>query len=523
VRLQKIRIVNFKCFEGEFELEFNKGVNIIVGDNEAGKSTILEAIHLALTGLFSGRNIGVELSQYMFNTKIKNSYINSIEEGKASPPPYINIEIFFDGSDEELALCSGDGNEKKEAASGVSLKICFNEIYCEEYESFISLGKVKGIPIEYYDVIWTTFARKGVTARSIPLKSFLIDSSNYRYQNCSDVYITRIIRDRLEKEEIVSISQAYRQMREEFMEDISIKAINEKINEERTITDKSIQIAVDLATKNAWENILVTELDNIPFHFVGKGTQCIVKTELALSNNKAKDAGIILLEEPENHLSHANLNCLISHIKDIKDDRQIIMTTHSSFVANKLGLDRLVLINNGKSVSFDNLKKDTKEFFEKIAGYDTLRLVLSKKAILVEGASDELVVQKAFMVNNGGKLPIEMGIDVISVGLSFLRFLEIADILAKPTVVVTDNDGSIAGLMKKYDEYLGDNKKNFIDICFDLEEDSGPLTIEGATYNYNTLEPKMLKANGLDVLNKVFDKNYKNEDELLKYCIFRSK
>lgn len=43
--IQKIKISNFKCFKGLFEIELNKGLNILVGNNETGKSTILEAIH----------------------------------------------------------------------------------------------------------------------------------------------------------------------------------------------------------------------------------------------------------------------------------------------------------------------------------------------------------------------------------------------------------------------------------------------------------------------------------------------
>jgi putative ATP-dependent endonuclease of the OLD family len=52
-------------------------------------------------------------------------------------------------------------------------------------------------------------------------------------------------------------------------------------------------------------------------------------------------------------------------------------------------------------------------------------------------------------------LPIEDGIDVISVGTSFLRFLEIAEKINKPVAVITDNDGDVAALSKKYADYLG--------------------------------------------------------------------
>ncbi len=54
---------NFKIFKGCFPIDFKKGVNIIVGDNETGKSTILEAIHLALTGIFLGKYLENKLNR----------------------------------------------------------------------------------------------------------------------------------------------------------------------------------------------------------------------------------------------------------------------------------------------------------------------------------------------------------------------------------------------------------------------------------------------------------------------------
>lgn len=53
MNITKVIIENYKCFSGKFYFEPNKGLNLLVGDNEAGKSTILEAIHLALTGMLT--------------------------------------------------------------------------------------------------------------------------------------------------------------------------------------------------------------------------------------------------------------------------------------------------------------------------------------------------------------------------------------------------------------------------------------------------------------------------------------
>lgn len=73
--ISKVKIQNFKSFKDTFTLTLNKGLNVLVGDNESGKSTILEAIHIALTGLYCGRSIRNELSQYLFNNE--RSCVNS--------------------------------------------------------------------------------------------------------------------------------------------------------------------------------------------------------------------------------------------------------------------------------------------------------------------------------------------------------------------------------------------------------------------------------------------------------------
>ena len=65
--IEKVIIQNFKKFKNPFEIKFNENINLLVGDNESGKSTILEAIHVALTGIYAGRSIRNQLSAYLFN------------------------------------------------------------------------------------------------------------------------------------------------------------------------------------------------------------------------------------------------------------------------------------------------------------------------------------------------------------------------------------------------------------------------------------------------------------------------
>ena len=93
--------------------------------------------------------------------------------------------------------------------------------------------------------------------------------------------------------------------------------------------------------------------------------------------------------------------------------------------------------------------------------------------------------------------------------MTFKRYLEIAQTLNKETAVVTDNDGNIEAVKKKYKEY---EEIQCIHICVDEVVDTGDLKLSGKDFNYNTLEPKILKENGREAMNNIFGTNYDTED-----------
>ena len=88
--LNKIIIKNYRVFEN-FTLELSPGINIIVGNNDAGKSTLLEAINLALTARLHGYPIGSELSPHLFNQETTQRYVRDLQRGKRPVPPEIVI------------------------------------------------------------------------------------------------------------------------------------------------------------------------------------------------------------------------------------------------------------------------------------------------------------------------------------------------------------------------------------------------------------------------------------------------
>lgn len=93
MRINKLKITNFKKFKNR-EFEFNEDINIIVGDNESGKSTLLEALELCLNLNYRGKPLGASISTDLFNASCVRDFL----EGDKSQDtlPEIRIEAYID-------------------------------------------------------------------------------------------------------------------------------------------------------------------------------------------------------------------------------------------------------------------------------------------------------------------------------------------------------------------------------------------------------------------------------------------
>lgn len=485
------------------DISFNSSLNIIVGDNETGKSTLLEAINLALRCQLNRKPAVQELYPHLVNVEAVKEFIEAHKKGKFIPPPSILIEVYF-ADTADLAPLKGTNNSLGEDVPGIRLSIELDEQFNEEFKEYVSdPEQIRSVPIEYYYCDWRSFADEVVTVRSIPFCSALIDPASLSNTYAANKYVLEVVRDFLTKKQKVDLSLTYRKMRDIFLEDSSVSAINDELAKQTgAISDKVLSLAMDTSSRASWETGVLPQLDEIPLTLVGKGEQNAIKIKLALAAESETD--LLLLEEPENHLSHSNLNRLIEHINSNIGNRQLIMTTHSSFVLNKLGIDHVLLFNGESAMTLNELPSDTKKYFMKLPGHDTLRMVLSSRSIFVEGPSDELIVQKAYYQTHK-KLPLDDGIEVITVNsLAFKRFLDIAKILKINVHVITDNDGNVAAVKTKYKDYAGIEG---ISICFD--EDEG----------FKTLEPQLLKKNGREKLNKVLGTKFPTDEILLSYML----
>lgn len=502
--IERLVVKNYKKFDS-LDLPLNDELNIIVGDNESGKSTVLECINLALNFKINGRFAPNELHSYLFNKKVTDNYVNKIKEDKSTPLPEILVELYLK-EDSRISKFKGRMNSLKIDKPGLKVLIRFNENYAEEYADFILKNtEITTIPIEYYEMVWFSFADDAVTSRGVPVNSTILDATNIRLQDGTDSYVKSLINENLDSKQKVGMSLAFRNLKEKFFNHPSIDSINSVLKTRKgDITSKEIEVSLDVSKKNTWDSHLIPYLDKIPFQFSGMGEQNSIKLLLTL-NNTVNECQIILIEELENHLSFSTMAQLLKRIRDKCIGKQIIITTHSTYVLNKLGIDNLILFGNENTFAkLSDLDTSTRDYFEKLPGYDTLRMILAKKSILVEGPSDELIVQRAYRDLHNDRLPIEDGIDVICVrGLSFKRFLDIARLLKTTTSVVTDNDGKYdQKITAKYAPY-----KNDENIKIYASDDN----------TLKTLEPQIVNVNEVSKLNGILGTNFTTKQELISH------
>ena len=479
--IKKIKLLNFKRFK-EFELNLDPNMNIIIGDNEAGKSTIIQAIDLVLSGSHS--KVETHGIDRLFNVEVIKEFMSG--EMSLNSLPKLVIELFF--SEINNPICNGENNSDQEECDGISL-ICepsdeYNSVIKEVLESENSC-----FPYEYYSIKFITFSGEYYSRYRKFLKHILIDNSVIGSGYATNEYIKSVYNKNAENIEKAYHQNEYRKSKAYYKNHV-LKSLNDRI--------EKYEFDVRTDTKSNLITDLTINENNIPIENKGKGHQCFVKTDFALQRtNKGDDIDIILIEEPENHLSHINMNLLISRIAT-SENKQVFITTHNSLICSRLDLRKAILVNSisNTSIKLDSLPHQTAEFFIKAPNHNILEFILSNKVMLVEGDA-EYILMNLFFEHVTGQELVYSGIHIISVGgTSFQRYLDISMLLEIKTAVIRDNDGNFKeNCVNSYSKYNNQNIKVFYEIDNKLE------TFEISIYETNKLLCNKLFTEGRRTLS----------------------
>ncbi|CAG9228584.1 ATP-dependent endonuclease [Paraburkholderia sabiae] len=426
--IKKLILRNFKRYK-TLEIEFDAELNILIGGNEAGKSSVLQALDLVMSASRSKvESIGLES---LFNA----ACIEEFMRGKrpVEKLPTMVIEAHLEGfTDHEL---NGKNHDKRDvAADGIRL-------ICEPVEEYTEhIGEIlkdpnSSFPFEYYSIRFLTFGGFPVHPYKKPLKHLLIDSSLINNEYATREYTRSMYLANASVLERNRHGLEYRNAKTKFCDDVLID-INDKLPDYKFGVRSNPKASIET-------DIMITEGD-IPIDSKGKGRQCFIKIEFAL-RDREHTLDVILLEEPENHLSHVHTRKLVDRISHATK-KQIFVATHSSMICTRLNLRKAIILNEtdpARPTSLKGLPADTAAFFMKAPDNNVLELALCKKAILVEGDAEFILMEALYKKHASGGSLDKDGVHVISVdGTSFKRYFDLARILKIRVAAIRDNDGA---------------------------------------------------------------------------------
>lgn len=468
--IDKIIIENFKQFS-KLEINCNAGRNIFIGENGSGKSSILQAINLVISGSYGQIEKSGLVNLFNSNT-IKNFLSDESQE-----LPELLIELYFDSKVSEIKdnfKIEGIHNSMKLIQQfGIKLRIFPNDELINDIKDSLKNSDRKIFPFEFYKVEFLTFSGEHYNSYNKPFKfnTKVVDTSSINTKFETRKRIDEIYNDSVKPENRAKINNEFRKKTDDF--------INE-IVQNNLMEEKDYQIVIDNYSERSFKEKITALKSDVDIKNFGQGEKVLLSMENSYrrQNDRTK---IILIEEPENHLSFSNMHLLLEIIES-GGEIQTFISTHSNMIASRLELDNCIFIKEGNVLSLKDLNGETVDFFKKSTNQNILNFILGNKCILVEGNAEYILINKFYNLITGGN-PHKDGVHVISVdGLSFKRYLQIAqEITNKKVAVITDNDKDYQSNIKdKYEMY--DSNKN---IKIFSDEDEQKNTFEVCLYMNN--------------------------------------
>lgn len=446
--IKKVVLRNFRKFE-KLTLEFNRDLNVLVGDNEVGKSTVLLALDLTLSASRSKiETIGID------SLLSKDAVVKFLAgEKSASDLPALAVDVFLS----ELPNWETYGRTNSLHEDNYGLRFTC-EPALEDYGDLIEevlRQRADNFPFEFYTIKFQTFAGQPYGGRRRYLQHLLIDSAQINTEYAHREYTRKLFQANATVSERHGLENKYRQAKQDFWGE-HLSDLNAKLE---------VSFWVRSSSKSNLETDLLIVKDGLPIENKGRGQQSLIKTEFALQRGKGEEGlGLVLLEEPENHLSHANMRALLDRITSTSG-KQLIVSTHNSLICSRLDLRKTILLDRSANpLRLKDLDEPTADFFCKAPDHNVLEFALSRRVLLVEGDAEYILISALYEICTKSTLDKDR-VHVIAVGgTSFKRYLALAKVLNIRAAVVRDNDGNYEQTcVENYEGFLSENSRVFAD------------------------------------------------------------
>lgn len=493
--ISKIHIQNYRNFNN-FVMNFQKGLNVIIGANNSGKTGLLYAIKL----LNSPSDVSVEdfnknnllkyqelymetppniTIEYYINHKINEN--DTDDESIITLLPFLGISEFKENRNENEEIVEYNISAKIKAVFSLELK------YWDEYKKIVA-SEVKDF--ESYLMILKQFVEKGYSWNY----TNGISDTKAEQKSVTNIFDIRFIGaertgEDVRKETRREINQFVKNAENIMVFDNFKNKVGTEIekllspsitklaslfeNENNEIGLKKGSVSISSAV-NANFNIVdtyTTEVKDtkygykLPLQNNGLGYNNLINIYILIKLAELHQENgfrILCLEEPEAHLHPAMQYKLFKYIRNLDDDnnldQQIFVTTHSSNITAVAGLDNMYmmsyyhddneadckqqsLLEQFQSTDSTSAKSEAKAHLSKFLDVTRSDMLFADKVILVEGIAEKLLLP-LFMEICGCPYEDEH-ISIVEIGgKHFKHFIELfnKNAVEKKVLCITDKD-----------------------------------------------------------------------------------
>jgi predicted ATP-dependent endonuclease of OLD family len=532
--ISQIQITNFRGFKSNVTVEYNEGINVLIGPNNCGKSNLLKALSL----LFDSKDKRLNIDDFNKNT--------TVEILKTAPPKVQISAVIKESNNEDLysddlvTVSTWLTKLEKPYEAKLTYEFYLPEKEHKDYKD--TLSAITSSKIEdCWRAIRNNFIRKYTYKiyAGNPDHKTLADNDSL---NKFDFQFLDAIRD-VERDLFTGRDTLLKEVLDFFM-DYEIKIHNTKSKEEKTAEIKkkkddftlkaselinSLQKRMEAGkgqmlryakktgasfgnTKPDFEgDILDSDLYSalklivehetgikLPATHNGLGYNNLVYISLLLAKMQKNASGeylggnakifpILAIEEPEAHLHPSMQYKFLKFLKEHHQEevRQVFITTHSPNITAAVGLDEIIILNAygngainvgypGKVFRDTYEDKNSKAYVARFLDVTKSDMLFSKGVIFVEGIAEQLLMSVFW-----GKLGRDLEDNHISVinlgGRYFDHFLKLFDskrkhAINKKVACITDVDPQRKEL---------DNQTYH--KCYPFE-----LNVDSAKYNYQS-------------------------------------
>ena len=403
MRIKAVRLENFRAYEAETTIEFTD-LNVIVGKNDIGKSTVLEALDI-----FFNENKGViKIDKDDVNKKCKENGNTEIKISvvfeelpttltiDATNPTTLDSEYLLksDGRLEIVKKYPNAGKEKvfikanhptNPSCSDLLLKknsdlkkLLTYEIECEDKTKNATIRKAiwnhfsSDLQLDTTEIEIAKLDAKNTweqLKKHMPLYSlFQSDRKNSdgdsEVQNPMKLAVQEILKDNELRE---SLDRVAEQVEKKLIE-VSNKTL-EKLNEMNPeIADSltpNIPSPESLKWVDVFKSVSITGDEDIPINKRGSGVKRLILLNFfrAEAERRQKETNvpsiIYAIEEPETSQHPKHQRKLIEAFIELSkaDNTQILLTTHSPAIVKMLDFEHLQLIKDGAGKEIINVER----------------------------------------------------------------------------------------------------------------------------------------------------------------------